>query len=782
MKYVVTMILLLNLLLVAPLAYTVEAMRPIEDEAWSEIAEETEYEQAVSDDDENAGLDDDSDWVESDRHSEEELEEDHIHELEDAQEDTPSTEDTREDIPDFEDMGEEIPDSEVVEEDALDFEDAEENEPESEEMQEQEDEDDIEDTIAVSDGMYFYDSDGILSSTIEISGTIDTFLTSELHAFGVLGELVIDHDAMPHGFTAGVANKWGCDCPHDGVIFIEGQSETMLSARRGDIYKITVNDIVNDEIIQTAEITLTFNVQEISIFQASNFEPSSVVTSTDSLGRTVHTYRFSSEGTQVLSGLRPGQPYLLEVWGAQGGNDGGLGGYAEGTWIAPDNAEQLFINVGQTPLSAGGGGGTDIRTINENSDAGLSSRVVVGGGGGGGGGWRSGNGGGLGGGGTDAEIVPPEGLVGPGGGGFTIHISAGHPGADGTITEGGLGGGGNAGGAGGSGGNRNAGGGGGDVGGENEDGGGGGGGAGLGGGGGGGGHRPIYGGGAGAGGGLRGGDAVIDGTANAGANVAPFNGGDGNYGFQLCGSGGGGASGTLGGNGVGIGGFGGGGGSGDGSGGGGGGWYGGGGGGCTSGGGGGSSFVAGHLGRMTNARTIAGIRSGHGQAQITVLFSTINWVATGPDGTDTNNANIRAFIYNGDERGAELTNGQIIDNGADIRFYAYFPEDHIMVNPYMTFSVTRGGEVTGAIFEVTPGDLTDQGTATEALSESMEVGRISDIQASNPTLTFEFTYERVMPPPTGFNSGGFGLAIVLLSTMSLIAFFVVYVICKKIKC
>ena len=596
-------------------------------------------------------------------------------------------------------------------------------------------------TVIISpanEGLRFYDMYGSPSTTIVTEGMVNTLLFGELHAFNVLGELVIDRRTAPHGLTINAFSKGNCDCHHDAVIYVEGQSGIALFPEENNTYTVTVNDMVNGEVAQTAEITITFDVQEA---QYSDFEPASVITNTDQFGRTVHTFEFSSANTQVLRGLRPGQTYLLEVWGAQGGNNGGLGGFARGIWTAPENVEQLFINIGEQPRGSGGGGGTDIRTINGNTMESLDSRVIVGGGGGGGGGWGIGFGGGAGGGGTSAEIVSTAGLVGPADGGSSNNFSAGLAGAAGTVSAGGAGGRGRNGANAGAGGiGRNAGGGG-SVAGSTDDGGGGGGGAGFGGGGGGGGHvRNVGGGGAGGGGGFRGGNAGLNNNANAGAITAPGGGGNGNSGSLVCGSGGGGASGTPGGSGGSAGGFGGGAGAGAGSGGGGGGWFGGGGGGCTSGGGGGSSFVAGNLGTMSNAQTVAGNRAGHGQARITIISSTINWIATGLDGTDTTNANIRAFIYDGDERGEELENGQVVVSGTDIRFYAYFPVGHVMANVGTTFSVARSGEVAGAVFAAVPGNITDESTTTASLSAPLEAGRINNIQANNPTFIFDFTY------------------------------------------
>ena len=111
---------------------------------------------------------------------------------------------------------------------------------------------------------------------------------------------------------------------------------------------------------------------------------------------------FSYTGSMQSIELEEGS-YLLEVWGAQGGKDGGIGsngGYSKGTLNLTDT-KTLYIavggkggddqpasqgagwngggNAGSTCCSGGGGGASDIR-IGENS---LYARVVVAGGGGG---------------------------------------------------------------------------------------------------------------------------------------------------------------------------------------------------------------------------------------------------------------------------------------------------------------------------------------------------------------------------------------------------------------
>ena len=489
-----------------------------------------------------------------------------------------------------------------------------------------------ENTTFFGEGLHCYNADGS-SATINIVGEVHSLLLGTLYVSDVIGKLEIVNTELPSGFDIAVVTEWNCGHNHDPLIYVEGQSEIPLSPEE-HTFTITLTDIVDGEIAQASEITVTFDVQYKFLSfdfnaQTSNLQRSTMTVAAD--GSIVHTFNFNGEQSQVLSGLQSGQTLLLEVWGAQGGNIGGNGGYATGTWTVPQGVTELFVNVGAQPAvqtnsngGGGGGGGTDIRTVNGNTLEGIESRIIVGGGGGGRGN-QANRMGGVGGGGTSVSgQVPINGLVGPAGGGLSS--SAGVVAAAGTITAGGNGGNRTGGGAGGIGG-VGTGGNGGNLGGSAGTAGGAGGGAGLGGGGGGGGHSTSMAGGAGGGGGWRGGNHINGGARN-GSMEAPFQGGDtertGSNTWSECGSGGGGASGTPGGRGgansmVNLGGFGGGGVALSGSGGGGGGWFGGGGGGCQSGGGGGSSFVAGHLGRMIDAETIAGSRSGHGMARITIL-------------------------------------------------------------------------------------------------------------------------------------------------------------------
>jgi prepilin-type N-terminal cleavage/methylation domain-containing protein len=96
--------------------------------------------------------------------------------------------------------------------------------------------------------------------------------------------------------------------------------------------------------------------------------------------------------------------YKLEVWGAEGNNNGGLGGYSSGR-ISLNSGDILYVYVGQggqpeLPAwngggssfgssyndNGGGGGATDIRLVSGNwsDNDSLNSRIIVAGGGGGG--------------------------------------------------------------------------------------------------------------------------------------------------------------------------------------------------------------------------------------------------------------------------------------------------------------------------------------------------------------------------------------------------------------
>jgi len=112
--------------------------------------------------------------------------------------------------------------------------------------------------------------------------------------------------------------------------------------------------------------------------------------------KTTKDFAFTGSAQQINLGIGK---YKLEVWGAQGGNGGGLGGYSYGN-LQLSSSNNLFIYVGGAGgtslggwngggaghmgsssygVPGGGGGGSDIRTVKDN----LFSRIIVSGGGGG---------------------------------------------------------------------------------------------------------------------------------------------------------------------------------------------------------------------------------------------------------------------------------------------------------------------------------------------------------------------------------------------------------------
>ena len=113
----------------------------------------------------------------------------------------------------------------------------------------------------------------------------------------------------------------------------------------------------------------------------------------------VDDYSFTGE-YQTFVAPKNGK-YLVELWGAQGGSNGGKGAYTKGL-LRLEADEKVYVYVGQQPTAAtggwngggssstgnGGGGATDVRlktgaskTETDNS-ASLASRIMVAGGGG----------------------------------------------------------------------------------------------------------------------------------------------------------------------------------------------------------------------------------------------------------------------------------------------------------------------------------------------------------------------------------------------------------------
>ena len=196
----------------------------------------------------------------------------------------------------------------------------------------------------------------------------------------------------------------------------------------------------------------------------------------------VDTMDFHYTGTEQVYDIPAGTSELkLAVWGAQGGNStyhgttGGKGGYAEGTYIVPDNVNRLYVYVGGQGTTGSqavyggwnggggvtnaanylgtynhngtGGGATDIATQRSDvtddgnyryvrTDASYRSRIIVAGGGGGAESSNGGVGGGLTGGGAYPGTQEAAGghstnassyvAYYPAGFGYGISVSCGH--------------------------------------------------------------------------------------------------------------------------------------------------------------------------------------------------------------------------------------------------------------------------------------------------------------------------------------------------------------------
>ena len=196
----------------------------------------------------------------------------------------------------------------------------------------------------------------------------------------------------------------------------------------------------------------------------------------------VDTMDFHYTGTEQVYDIPAGTSELkLAVWGAQGGNStyhgttGGKGGYAEGTYIVPDNVNRLYVYVGGQGTTGSqavyggwnggggvtnaanylgtynhngtGGGATDIATQRSDvtddgnyryvrTDASYRSRIIVAGGGGGAESSNGGVGGGLTGGGAYPGTQAAAGghstnassyvAYYPAGFGYGISVSCGH--------------------------------------------------------------------------------------------------------------------------------------------------------------------------------------------------------------------------------------------------------------------------------------------------------------------------------------------------------------------
>ena len=139
--------------------------------------------------------------------------------------------------------------------------------------------------------------------------------------------------------------------------------------------------------------TITYNVKD-----ASGNEAIPVTRSIKVSTEVIYNFNYTGSA-QSFTATYSGR-YILEVWGAQGGNDiyypttniGGTGGYTKGELTLTANAN-LYVYVGGQGTgcmnsnwgSSGGGGATDIRLVSGdwNNEQGLYSRIIVAGGGGG---------------------------------------------------------------------------------------------------------------------------------------------------------------------------------------------------------------------------------------------------------------------------------------------------------------------------------------------------------------------------------------------------------------
>jgi hypothetical protein len=226
------------------------------------------------------------------------------------------------------------------------------------------------------------------------------------------------------------------------------------------------NDPLNYQITNLNELPLDISITESGIITWSTDYNSQGVYNIEvhvSDGQATDTGKFNLtvEDNQLIgteySYIYTGNPqefvvpadgyYKLETWGASGGGNNGLGGkggyaFGEKEFKAGDI---VYVYVGEMSNSAyggwngggnsvlsyqygfGGGGATDIRTIdgNWNDNESLNSRIIVAGAGGG-----SDNGS------EDAKGGAGGGLTG-GAGTYGVPSSNGHPGTGGTQTHGG---------------------------------------------------------------------------------------------------------------------------------------------------------------------------------------------------------------------------------------------------------------------------------------------------------------------------------------------------------
>ena len=194
------------------------------------------------------------------------------------------------------------------------------------------------------------------------------------------------------------------DCGMDvipPVITLNGSEET--TAFTNSVYDDAgARAIDNLEGDITNKIVVSNNVDTSKVGTYTvTYTVSDVFGNTSTKSRTVNvvdsTYVFDYVGTEQTFVVPATASYVIESWGAQGGNNlvsrGGLGGYSKGT-LKLNKGDVLSINVGgQNGYNGGGSGGTGSGCENGAVGGGstdvrlngstLFDRIIVAGGGGG---------------------------------------------------------------------------------------------------------------------------------------------------------------------------------------------------------------------------------------------------------------------------------------------------------------------------------------------------------------------------------------------------------------
>ncbi len=257
------------------------------------------------------------------------------------------------------------------------------------------------------------------------------------------------NNSAPSGYSCGSADKYGMKtCEKDFAASCDRNYTTVSSGGKGGTSVVSSNFSASSKRsgvnIGNGKFTITCTNCSDSPKTDSNSCPSIVVT--DSIlneNKVLNniTYDYVNSGRQELT-LESGN-YILEVWGAQGGNSvrgkGGYGGYSKGT-LNLVSTTNVFVYVGGQPskytggfngggnangdnkdyVNAAGGGASDIRLGTDS----LFARVIVAGGGGGAGYYYNGGAGG----GTTGENGKNQG---------DSAYSSTPPGEGGTATSGG---------------------------------------------------------------------------------------------------------------------------------------------------------------------------------------------------------------------------------------------------------------------------------------------------------------------------------------------------------